>query len=72
MSEKEDEDGKSSEVLSLTQGYKCIFVTNGILNWGCFFDKKKLASQPVMKFLAFYGTRRFTTVSTRARHWTSS
>jgi hypothetical protein len=45
MSEKEDEHehDKSCSVLSLNQGYKCIFITNGILNWDYVLCQKKLS-----------------------------
>jgi len=42
---------------------------NRLTPWTTVLLDKLIATQPVKKFPAFYGTRRFITVFTPARHW---
>jgi len=46
--------------------------TNSLTPWSRVLPEKLTVTQLVKKFLVFYGTRRFITVFTRARHWSLS
>jgi hypothetical protein len=43
-----------------------------VSEWSWIILEKLIVTQPVKKFPAFYGTRRFITVFTRSRHWSLS